>query len=173
MKNRKNWSIFASICVILLFLSVTAIPFCNCGCTGAGNETTQKSSSNSNANPIGPTISKPQNTVSRYRNLLMELVDMNNNTKPILVDLGSTSCVPCIEMKPILEDFETNYTEHFHTFFVDVNKNRSMSSQFGVQFIPTQIFFDAEGNELERHVGFFSKEDMLEVFAKHGFDVGQ
>jgi thioredoxin 1 len=172
MKKATNWSIATVLCAILLFFIVTTLPLCNCGCTGSGNETVTNSPSKSNPNVIGPSISKPKDTGSQYRNLLMEFVDMNNNSKPILVDLGSTSCVPCIEMKPILEDFETNYTDYFHTFFVDVNKDRSLSSQFGVQFIPTQIFFDAQGNELERHVGFFSKEEMLAVFAEHGFDVG-
>ena len=33
--------------------------------------------------------------------------------------------------------------------------------QYGIRVIPTQIFFAADGKELFRHEGFFSKEDIV------------
>jgi thioredoxin 1 len=101
--------------------------------------------------------------------ILQEFIELDG--KPILVDLGSTSCVPCIEMKPILEDLQKNYSPYFHTLFIDVNKDPGVSRSLGVQFIPTQILFDGEGIEKYRHVGFFSKEDILSVLAMNGCDV--
>jgi thioredoxin 1 len=32
---------------------------------------------------------------------------------------------------------------------------------YGINLIPTQIFYDAGGNELWRHEGFLGKEDIL------------
>lgn len=37
--------------------------------------------------------------------------------------------------------------------------------------IPTQIFFDAQGNELYRHVGFIGKEDILAKWKELGVDL--
>jgi thioredoxin 1 len=37
--------------------------------------------------------------------------------------------------------------------------------------IPTQIFFDAEGKELFRHVGFFAKEDILAKWKELGVEL--
>jgi thioredoxin 1 len=34
--------------------------------------------------------------------------------------------------------------------------------------IPTQIFFDAEGNEVYRHEGFMDKESIKNKFAEMG-----
>ena len=36
---------------------------------------------------------------------------------------------------------------------------------------PTQIFFDASGNELFRHQGFFSREDILAKWKELGVDL--
>jgi thioredoxin 1 len=37
--------------------------------------------------------------------------------------------------------------------------------------IPTQIFYDADGNELFRHEGFYAKEDILAKWAELGIDL--
>ncbi|MDD4029234.1 MAG: thioredoxin family protein [Caldisericia bacterium] len=174
MKRTKNWSLPLSICLVLLFFSITSVSFCSCGNSNKEIPTSKKSSV-SNSDIIGAKASITEDDPtsnalsSEYLPILQELVEMDD--KPILIDLGSTSCVPCIEMKPILEDFQKNYADDFHTIFIDVHENPDLSREFGVQFIPTQIFFDNEGNEKYRHVGFFSKEEMLSVLAMNGCDV--
>ncbi len=45
--------------------------------------------------------------------------------------------------------------------FIDVWKYPEAGKQYGIEMIPTQIFFDAGGKERFRHVGFFGKEDIL------------
>lgn len=87
---------------------------------------------------------------------------------PRLVDLGASACVPCKMMKPILDDLMANYADQFTTEFIDVWKDREAGQAYGVEMIPTQIFFDAEGKELFRHVGFFSKEDILAKWRELG-----
>lgn len=80
---------------------------------------------------------------------------------PRLVDLGAGKCIPCKMMKPILDDLKQNYSQAFVTEFIDVWENREAGKQYGIEAIPTQIFYDAEGKELFRHQGFYSKEDIL------------
>jgi thioredoxin 1 len=87
---------------------------------------------------------------------------------PRLVDLGASACVPCKMMKPILDDLMANYADQFTTEFIDVWKDREAGHAHGVEMIPTQIFYDAEGKELFRHVGFFSKEDILAKWRELG-----
>jgi hypothetical protein len=41
---------------------------------------------------------------------------------------------------------------------------------YRIEMIPTQIFFDAEGKELFRHVGFYGKEDILGKWKELGVD---
>jgi len=87
---------------------------------------------------------------------------------PLLVDLGSAQCIPCKMMKPTLDDFMANYADRFETRFIDVNQDMETAQRYGIRMIPTQIFFDAGGNELFRHEGFMSKEDLLAKWEELG-----
>lgn len=89
---------------------------------------------------------------------------------PKLVDLGAGKCIPCKAMAPILEELDRTYAGHFQVQFIDVWENRSAGEAYGIRTIPTQIFFDAQGKELFRHEGFFSREDILGTWKRLGHD---
>ncbi|MFH1502849.1 MAG: thioredoxin family protein [Candidatus Eisenbacteria bacterium] len=88
---------------------------------------------------------------------------------PRLLDLGADKCVPCKAMAPILEEMRETFAGQLEVEFIDVWKARDAGTQYGVKVIPTQIFFDESGNELFRHQGFFSREDMLAKWSELGF----
>ena len=87
--------------------------------------------------------------------------------KPVMVDFGSTSCIPCKMMVPVLEELKTKYPSQLKTIFVHVNEDPDKTQEFGIRTIPTQIFFDATGKQLELHVGFISTQDILSTFKKY------
>jgi thioredoxin len=87
---------------------------------------------------------------------------------PRMIDLGADKCIPCKTMAPILEKLKTDLAGQCDVTFIDVWKNPAEGPKYGIKVIPTQIFFDAEGQELFRHEGFFSREDILGTFRKHG-----
>jgi thioredoxin 1 len=89
---------------------------------------------------------------------------------PCLVDLGAGKCIPCKQMKPILEELETEYVGKFEVVFYDVWEDPKPAKEYGIHAIPTQIFLDEKGKELFRHVGFFSKEDILNTWEELGYD---
>ena len=88
---------------------------------------------------------------------------------PLLLDLGSTTCVPCKAMAPILEEMRETFEGQFDVRFTDVKKNAAAARAHGIRIIPTQIFFDEHGKELFRHQGFFSREDMLAAWEELGY----
>lgn len=90
---------------------------------------------------------------------------------PLLRDLGAGKCIPCRMMAPILEELKTQYAGRMDVEFIDVWENPGAGEQYGVISIPTQIFYDANGKELYRHRGFFSKEDILGKWKELGVDV--
>jgi thioredoxin 1 len=90
---------------------------------------------------------------------------------PRMVDLGAGKCIPCKLMKPILDDLKVNYADRFITEFIDVWESPDEGKKYGVEMIPTQIFYDAEGKERFRHVGFYGKEDILGKWTELGVDV--
>ncbi|OQX19387.1 MAG: hypothetical protein BWK76_04695 [Desulfobulbaceae bacterium A2] len=77
-----------------------------------------------------------------------------------MVDLGAKSCVPCKMMEPILKELTAEYQGRAAIVFIDVWQERDMARRFGIQAIPTQIFYDRHGKEVYRHTGFFPKQDI-------------
>jgi thioredoxin 1 len=88
---------------------------------------------------------------------------------PRLLDLGADKCIPCKAMAPILDEMKETFSGQLDVDFIDVWKNESAAQPYGIRLIPTQIFFDGEGNELFRHEGFFSREDLLAKWEELGF----
>lgn len=85
-----------------------------------------------------------------------------------MIDLGANSCIPCKMMAPILEKLEKSYKGRAEIIFIDVRENQSQRERFRIQFIPTQIFFDKTGQEVYRHVGFMSEDDIASQLCKMG-----
>jgi len=91
-------------------------------------------------------------------------------TLPRLVDLGATKCIPCKKMAPILDELKKECAETFEVVFIDVWENPDEGRKYGIQSIPTQIFYDASGKELFRHEGFFAKDEILKKWKEFGVE---
>ena len=74
-----------------------------------------------------------------------------------MVDLGAKKCIPCKMMAPILEALAKEYDGRAAIVFIDVWENPNEAEAFSLRSIPTQIFYDAEGKERWRHIGFLDK----------------
>jgi thioredoxin len=85
-----------------------------------------------------------------------------------LLDLGAKKCIPCKMMAPILEELKKEYDGKAAIVFVDVRQHTDQAEKYRLRAIPTQIFFDKQGNEVLRHVGFMSKKDIVQVLEKLG-----
>jgi thioredoxin 1 len=78
-----------------------------------------------------------------------------------MLDLGADSCIPCKMMAPIIEKLEKEYKGRADIIFIDVWKNPEQAKRFKVKAIPTQIFFDRDGKEVDRHVGFMKESAIV------------
>lgn len=96
--------------------------------------------------------------------------DVTASGVPMLLDLGSDSCVACKTMEPILDELRETFEGRMDVRFVDVRKDRTAATEYGIKLIPTQIFFDPDGKELYRHQGFYGREDILAKWAELGYD---
>ena len=85
-----------------------------------------------------------------------------------MVDLGAKSCIPCKMMAPIMEKLEKDYKDKAAILFIDVWKEPDQAKRFGIRTIPTQIFYDKEGKEVYRHVGFMSEDAIVAQLKKMG-----
>ena len=88
--------------------------------------------------------------------------------KPTVADFGARTCIPCKKMAPILEELSRELKGKANVTFTDVWKDNKLGGQYGVQMIPTQIFFNAKGKEVKRHMGFIDKADILKELKAAG-----
>ncbi len=85
-----------------------------------------------------------------------------------MVDVGAKSCIPCKMMAPILEKLEKEYRGRAAIVFIDVRNAPEQAERFGIKVIPTQIFYDKQGNEVLRHTGFMGEEAIVAQLKKMG-----
>jgi thioredoxin 1 len=93
------------------------------------------------------------------------------NALPKLLDLGAGKCIPCKMMAPVLEEMKKEYASTLEVEFIDVWKNPDAGKQYKIEVIPTQIFYNATGKELFRHIGFYAKADILAKWKELGVDL--
>ncbi len=77
------------------------------------------------------------------------------------MDLGAGKCIPCKAMAPILDQLRSDYAGRLDVMFIDVWQRPEEARAYGINMIPTQIFYGADGRELARHEGFIDREQIL------------
>ena len=88
--------------------------------------------------------------------------------KPTVVDLGARTCISCKKMAPILEELAGTYRGRANVLFVDVREDSDAAKRFGIQMIPTQIYFDAKGKEIKRVIGAADRDDLIQGLTAAG-----
>ena len=81
--------------------------------------------------------------------------------KPILVDFGANSCLPCRQLRPILKKIGKEYAGKTEILVIDVYKYQNLAREYKILLIPTLVFFDSKGKEVFRHVGVLDKENIV------------
>jgi thioredoxin 1 len=88
--------------------------------------------------------------------------------KPSLVDFGSTGCRPCDMLAPILETLKKKYAGKLNVLFIHVGQEQILAARYGIQTIPMQFFYDKDGKEVFRHVGFWPQAEIEKKLAEMG-----
>jgi thioredoxin 1 len=87
-----------------------------------------------------------------------------------IVELGSTSCQSCKAMHGELALLREECAGSIAVEEIDVWRDEEAGRRYGVSVIPTQVLLDADGRELDRHVGFLARNDIKGRFAEHGLE---
>ena len=87
--------------------------------------------------------------------------EVEQATKPVIVDVYASWCGPCMHMKPIFEDIAKEYSAAYTFAELNVDESRELAIAYGVTSVPTFIFINK--NEIKGKVtGTMSKEDFVE-----------
>jgi len=88
--------------------------------------------------------------------------------KIVMLELGSVGCIPCEQMKSVMQKLRDTYQGKLDVIFIDVKKDHDTARRFGVFMIPVQVFLDKNGKEFHRHVGFYSYDEIASMLKKTG-----
>jgi len=81
--------------------------------------------------------------------------------KPALYEFGAKYCVPCKEMKEVMAALKTSHGDQVEFRMVYSDEEMPLFQEYKIMLIPTQVFFDASGKEVDRHIGALPKEEVI------------
>lgn len=85
------------------------------------------------------------------------------SAKPVLVDFWATWCGPCRMLAPVIEEIAEEYEKEINVGKINVDEQRDLAIQFGIESIPTVLLFKA-GKIVAKSVGFRTKEQLESLF---------
>lgn len=105
------------------------------------------------AQASGPPVANPADVVQRALRA----------DKPTVAEFGANACASCREMNVVLDDLQRASGERITIVHVDLlaQKEADYVRRYRIQLMPTQVFFDAQGRELSRHMGKISGEAIM------------
>ena len=119
--------------------------------------------------PVTPAPSQPAPKPTSGLDLAsIPLAQALTSGKPTLAEFGWRTCIPCKEMKPILEELAVEYEGRLNVVIVEVYEQQELTRKYGIMAIPTQIFFDSSGKEVTRHIGLWPKKEVIAQLNKMG-----
>ena len=85
-------------------------------------------------------------------NRTQEFDDMIKQNKYVLVDFWAAWCAPCRMVAPVIDKIAEQYSEKVSVAKVNVDEQQELAIRFGIQTIPTVIFF-REGRLASKEIG--------------------
>jgi len=87
-----------------------------------------------------------------------------------MIDLGKKTCTQCKMMAPILEKLKIKYKGKAEVVFINLLDDPEQQYRFKLKALPTQIFYNPEGEEVYRHTGFMNEKDITGQLIKMGVE---
>ncbi len=104
-----------------------------------------------------------------------DIEKLKANKLPMIIAFGSSSCVPCQELKPILQELSKEYENKVIIKFVDISKNSDVAMDFPIKVVPTLFFFNKDGSPFESDdlIMYSSKKDNKHIFTAYEGKLGK
>ena len=81
--------------------------------------------------------------------------------RPALYEFGAGHCISCKDMEKVIAELKTTLGDKVEFRMLYADKEKPLFQQYKIMLIPTQVFLNAEGKEVDRHVGALTKDQVL------------
>lgn len=96
----------------------------------------------------------------------MKFSEIISSATPTLIDFYADWCAPCKMMPPILREVKDKLGDRIKIIKIDTERNREVSSKYGIRSIPTMILFK-EGKPIWRQSGVLPAPQLLKVLEQY------
>jgi thiol-disulfide isomerase/thioredoxin len=88
--------------------------------------------------------------------------------KMTFLEFGATGCIACKMMETVMEKVKISYPGEIQVNFINVliPASQDLMKYYGVVAIPTQVLLNNEGEEVFRHSGYYSFNELTKEFQK-------
>ncbi len=106
-------------------------------------------------------------------NTVSQKIDPVQDTtvKVTFLEFGANNCIPCLNMRPVMDSVQKKYGWQISVQFIDVYKNPQMTNDYKIVSMPTQVFLDSNDTEFFRHRGFFPEDSIHILLNSVGLEI--
>lgn len=99
-------------------------------------------------------------SAASWKGMTMEEYDkITNSNVPVLVDFKAAWCGPCKQLKPILDELQTEYQGKLKVVYIDVDQNKSLADKMKISSIPLMVYYK-NGKVVMNIEGFADKNSI-------------
>jgi len=96
----------------------------------------------------------------------VKVVDIPKGQR-LMIQFGKTQCIWCEQMAPYFKEIKEKYPKT-PIYYVNTDKDILGGINCNVEVLPTSIFWDENGTEIGRQVGYLLPEQIMELLRKYG-----
>ena len=100
---------------------------------------------------------------SVYANNTLNIEELTNEQKPIILFFIADWCNPCQEYKTIVEEVANEFLDKVNIRFLDVDQNEELKEYYDINNVPSAIFINSNGTpyvpEEDQEYLFETKEE--------------
>jgi thioredoxin 1 len=117
-----------------------------------------------------PAASQPVASLSKLTALTQQALQPVASL-PKLLEFGGSKCMTCRRLAPVLAEFQSKHAGRLEVKTFDVFDDPASARARGIRVIPTLIFLDAAGQEVDRKQGFMSVDQLEAAWKAVGVDL--
>lgn len=126
--------------LIKSLMSAFAIVLATTACAGNGGENKKSNEPTKEDNKMEVVSLNKAEFLKKIYNFEANPKDWKfEGSRPAIVDFYATWCGPCKALHPVLEELSKEYSGKVDIYQIDVDKEKELAAEFGIQSIPTLL----------------------------------